>query len=99
MVQRAVYFNDALIASQKQRVEYEATLAALQVAVRNGQDLGQYMMAVSDAVGRQLLLSNLGLGDRDAIAQANLRKTCSMPALSSKPGNKTSARYTPRLLP
>ena len=32
MVQRAVYFNDALIVAQKQRVEQEASLVALQAA-------------------------------------------------------------------
>jgi succinoglycan biosynthesis transport protein ExoP len=72
MVQRAVFFNDALIAVQKQRVEYEALLAALHAAVRNGQDLGQYVLAVSDAVGREMLLSSLGLGNQDAIVQAKL---------------------------
>ena len=33
MVQRAVYFNDALIAVQKERVEQEASSAALQAAL------------------------------------------------------------------
>ena len=65
MVQRAVYFNDALIAEQKQRVEYEAALAALQVAMRNGEDLGQYMSLVSDVAGKELLLNSLGLGTQD----------------------------------
>jgi len=72
MVQRAVYFNDALIAVQKQRVEYEAALAALQEAIQNGQDLGQYVLLVSDVVGKELLLNSLGLSNQDAITQSNL---------------------------
>jgi succinoglycan biosynthesis transport protein ExoP len=75
MVQRAVYFNDALIAVQKQRVEYEAALAALREAVQNGQDLGQYMMLVSDIVGKELLLSSLGLSSQDALTQSNLMQS------------------------
>ena len=75
MVQRAVYFNDALIAVQKQRVDYAATLAALQEAVRNGQDLSQYVMIISDVVGKELLLSSLGLSNQDAITQANLAQS------------------------
>ena len=74
MVQRAVYFNDALIAAQKERVEHEALLATIQTAIVNGEDLGQYLMSVGDAVGREMLLSSLGLGSRDANTQASLEQ-------------------------
>ena len=74
MVQRAVFFNDALIAVQKKRVEQEALLATIQMAVQNGEDLGQYMMSVGDAVGREMLLSSLGLGNRDSYAQASMEQ-------------------------
>jgi polysaccharide biosynthesis transport protein len=72
MVQRAVFFNDALITAQKQRVEYEAALVALQGAIRNGEDLGQYMMIVSDVVGKEMLLNSLGLSAQDISTQASL---------------------------
>jgi polysaccharide biosynthesis transport protein len=75
MVQRAVYFNDALIAAQKQRVESEALLATIQAAVLNGEDLGQYIMSVGDAVGREMLLNSLGLSGRDGQTQANLEQS------------------------
>jgi len=74
MVQRAVYFNDALIATQKQRVEQEALLASIQNAISNDEDLGQYLMSVGDTVGREMLLSSLGLGSRDANTQASLEQ-------------------------
>jgi len=74
-VQRAVYFNDALIAAQKQRVECEASLAAIEAAMRNGEDLGQYMMSVADSVGRELVLGSLGLSSRDVNTQAGLEQT------------------------
>ena len=75
MVQRAVYFNDALLAEQKQRVDYEAALAALQVAVRNGEELGQYMSAVSDVAGKEFMLNSLGLGTQDMLTQSNLTQS------------------------
>ena len=73
-VQTAVTFNEALTAAQKQRAEYEALLAALQNAIANNQDLGQYMMTVGDAVGRELVLNSLGLGGRDTSTQGNLEQ-------------------------
>ena len=45
-VQTAVSFNDALDCRAEQRVEYEALLAAIQSAIANGQDLGQYLVTV-----------------------------------------------------
>jgi polysaccharide biosynthesis transport protein len=75
MVQRAVFFNDALIAAQKQRVELEALLATIQTAVESGDDLGQFMMTVGDVVGREMLLSSLGLTSRDANTQASLEQS------------------------
>jgi len=74
MVQRAVYFNEALIAVQKQRVELETSLAAVEAAVRNGDDLGQHLLAVGDVVGREVLLAGLGLSARDSNTQANLEQ-------------------------
>jgi len=74
LVQRAVYFNEALSGVERQRVELEASLAAVERSVRNGEDLGQHLMAVADAVGRELLLSSLGLGSRDAATQANIEQ-------------------------
>lgn len=74
MVKRAVDFNDALIAAQKKRVEFEALLFSLQTAIANGDDLGQYMISVGDVVGREMLLSSLGLGNRESYTQASLEK-------------------------
>ncbi len=74
-VQRAVYFNDALTATQRKRVEEEALLAAIQAAMQRNEDLGQYLMAASDTVGRELLLNSLGLGGRDGYTQANLEQS------------------------
>jgi capsular exopolysaccharide synthesis family protein len=74
MVQRAVYFNDALIAAQKERVANEALLATIQTAILNGEDLGQYVMSIGDSVGRALLLNSLGLSQQDMNAQVGLEQ-------------------------
>ena len=75
LVQRAVYFNETLVAVQKQRVELEAALAGVEEAVNRGEDLGQNLMDVADAVGREVLLSSLGLGSRDTAAQSALEQS------------------------
>lgn len=74
-VQRAVYFNDALITAQKDRVESEALLATINTAMLRGEDIGQYLMTVGDAVGKELLLNSLGLSARDANSQATLQQS------------------------
>ena len=74
MVKRAVDFNDALIATQRKRMELEAMLFSIESAMANNEDLGQYLITVGDTVGREMLLSSLGLGNRDAYTQAGLEK-------------------------
>lgn len=74
MLQRCVFFNDALITLQKQRAEMEASWKAIDDAVRNGDDIGQHLMALGDVAGREMLMSMLGLGPRDSTAQANLEQ-------------------------
>ena len=74
-VQRAVDFNDALIAAQKKRVEYEALLATIQTAVANNEDLLQYLTSLGDSAGREVLLSSLGLAGLNSPAQASLEQS------------------------
>lgn len=74
VVQRAIYFNDALIAAQKKRVECEALLAAIESAIARNEDLGQYLLSLGDTVGREMLLGSLGLGSRDYSAQATVEQ-------------------------
>jgi capsular exopolysaccharide synthesis family protein len=75
MVQRVVALNDALIKTQQKRLELQASMTAVQAAVRNGEDLQQHFLALESSVGREVLLSGLGFSNRDAMAQANLEKT------------------------
>jgi polysaccharide biosynthesis transport protein len=73
-VQRAVFFNEALIAVQKQAVECQSSLAAVDAAVRNGEDLGQHLIAAADIVGREVVLGSLGLGAGDSATQSALEQ-------------------------
>lgn len=75
MVQRVVALNEALIAVQQKRLELQASLAAVEQAVRNGEDLQQHFLALEASVGREVLLSGLGFSSRDAVAQSNLEKS------------------------
>ena len=98
-VQRAIYFNDALIAAQKKRVECEALLATIQTAIDNHEDLGQYLMSLGDSVGREMLLSSLGLGGRDNNTRANLEENLLADRASCRPFSRTSAPIIPRSSP
>ncbi|MBN2023885.1 MAG: polysaccharide biosynthesis tyrosine autokinase [Pirellulales bacterium] len=62
VIKRAIYFTDELNAVQRQRIELQATLAAIQTAVRNGEDLQQHLLSVAETVGRELLMESFGLG-------------------------------------
>jgi len=66
LVQRAISFNEALVDTQKQRMELEASLAAIQAAIRNGGDLKQHVMAVANVVGNEMLLRGLGINTHNA---------------------------------
>lgn len=66
----ALYFSEKLNDAQTQRMELEASMAAIQAAIRNGGDLQQHVMAVAEMVGEELLLSALGINRHNAYLQA-----------------------------
>jgi len=74
MMQRVIAFNEALVETQKQRVEMEATLAAIESAIRNGEGLQQHVMTVANMVGREILLNSLAINDHDAATQVSLER-------------------------
>ncbi len=74
VVQRAISFNEALTETQKERVELEASLAAIRAAVRNGENLQQHVMTVANVVGKEILLRAIGLNSGDSYAQADLER-------------------------
>ncbi|QDU94579.1 polysaccharide biosynthesis tyrosine autokinase [Lignipirellula cremea] len=70
-VQRVVELNRTLIEAQKNRVHLEALQTAVGDAVREGRDLRQHLLTFSPEIGRELLVSSMGLGPEFA---TNLRQ-------------------------
>ena len=65
VVQQAVALNESLIQAQKRRIELDASLAAVQVALRGGGDMYQHVMGLADAVGKEILFRSLGFDTQD----------------------------------
>ncbi len=74
LVQRAASFNEELIRIQKERIQLETSLASIQKAIANGDDLQQHVMSVANVVGKEMLLRSLGFNPRDAATQATLER-------------------------
>jgi capsular exopolysaccharide synthesis family protein len=64
-IQRALRLNDALLDSQERRLELQATLASVTNAISRGEDVNQYLVGLEENVGRQVILSSLGMSSED----------------------------------
>jgi capsular exopolysaccharide synthesis family protein len=73
-VQQVLAFNESLIQAQRRRIELEATLAAIQAAMRTGQDLQQYLTGLADGIGKELLFRGLGLDAQDTATLTALER-------------------------
>ncbi|MBN1590811.1 MAG: polysaccharide biosynthesis tyrosine autokinase [Pirellulales bacterium] len=74
VTKRAIFFTDELSSVQRRRIELQATLATVQIAVRNKQDLRQHVITVADAVGKEIMLRSFGLSGRDGQNQTALEE-------------------------
>jgi len=72
IVQEAMQLNDAALEAQKKRLKLQATLASVEAAAKRGDDMQQFVMAVEDVIGREFLLSAMGMNNRDASTQSSL---------------------------
>jgi len=72
--QDAISINKDLSKIRRERVELEASLAAIQDAIRNGGDLQQHLIAVEPQVGRELVRRTLGLSEPDRRAIQDLER-------------------------
>ena len=66
--------NTARIEAQKKRLAIQSMLHSLEDAIRNGDDLQQYILSLEGAVGRAYLLATLGIGDADARGRMELER-------------------------
>lgn len=74
IIKRAMYFTDELNQIQRKRIELQASLAAIQSAVRNGEDLQQHVISVASTVGNELMLRGFGLSATDTRRQNDLQE-------------------------
>lgn len=65
IIQRALRLNDALLDTQERRLELQATLASVNGALERGEDINQHLVGMEETVGRQMLLSSLGMSTED----------------------------------
>ncbi len=74
LVQRVVKTNDLLIESQQTRLKLQASLASLEKAIEQGVDLKQHLFAIEPVLGREVVLSALGLSEQDGVTVARLEQ-------------------------
>ncbi|MEZ6119591.1 MAG: polysaccharide biosynthesis tyrosine autokinase [Pirellulaceae bacterium] len=74
LVQRAVKINEMLVQVQQDRMRLDATRAAIQSAIRKGEDLRQHLLNLEPFVGRELVFNALGMGERDRQLITRLEK-------------------------
>ena len=66
MVQRVVRLNETIIEVQKQRLQLQASLAAVRDAIRSGRDLRQHLIELEPVLGDRLISATLGLDPHSA---------------------------------
>ena len=74
IVERAIKLNETLIEVRKKRLLYEGSLVAVRAAVRNGGDLRQHLISVEPVVGRELIMSALGLNPQFSQTSASVEQ-------------------------
>lgn len=75
VIKRAIFYNDQLNSVQKKRIQLQASLASIYQAIRNGEDLQQHLITLSDTVGKEMLLESFGLSQKDRYTRSELEKT------------------------
>ncbi len=73
-VHRVVRLNESLVEVQTERLQLEATLAAIRDSVRDGIGLKQHLNDIEPIIGRELMLSALGLNTQAAETRAEIER-------------------------
>ncbi|MBN2475480.1 MAG: polysaccharide biosynthesis tyrosine autokinase [Pirellulales bacterium] len=73
-VQSVLFFRKALDEVQNERLRWEGSLAALEAAIRNGQDLQQHVLTLANTAGMELLLTKLGMNRYNSYLQAEIER-------------------------
>ena len=73
-VKRALALNEALIQARKERLDAETQWAAVESAVRQGENLHRQAVELLDDVGSDMLRRELGLSDTDSQSTQRLKQ-------------------------
>ncbi|MCY2988540.1 MAG: polysaccharide biosynthesis tyrosine autokinase [Planctomycetota bacterium] len=73
-VQRVITLSDSLVKVQQERLQLEASSAAVRTAVRDGADLRQHLTELEPIIGRELMMNTLGLNTSDAQTRAGIER-------------------------
>ena len=65
IIQRAIRLNEALISAQERHIELRSSLLSIEGAIQRGDDINQHLMGLEEVVGRQMMLTGLGLSNQD----------------------------------
>lgn len=74
LVQRVIRINESLIEVQQNRLKLQASYAAIQDSGNEQTDLRQHLMALEPVIGREAVLSALGLSEQDSQTVARLEQ-------------------------
>lgn len=74
MIQRVIHLNDSLLDTQEKKLNLQATLISVEQAVERGEDISQLLMGVEASLGREMLLSSMGMSTQDRQVLAEQQK-------------------------
>lgn len=74
LVQRVVRINEELLQVQTHRLQNEASLTALRSAVQNGSDLRQHLINLEEVVGKDLVMSAIGITPESASLASQIER-------------------------
>jgi len=65
MIQRAIHLNEAYLGAQEKRLDLQVNLTSLEESLQQGEDISQQLLGVEESLGRQMLLSSMGMSTQD----------------------------------
>jgi capsular exopolysaccharide synthesis family protein len=85
-IQAALQLYNGLLETKRKRLKLQGLVVSIEQAIRSGDDLQQYIVGMEEIVGRQMLISALGISPQDMMlintqqqklleAQSELQKT------------------------
>ena len=74
LVHRVMQLNESLLEVQQRRVNLDASLGAIRRTVQSGGDLRQHLLGMQPLVGKEVILSALGLNGQDSALAADTQR-------------------------